>query len=89
MFHMASQSHISSLASSLLHSSCEADLALVTESGVSMAHSALLLPLLPDLASLLADEASATDASSVRGSASVTASLSGTARTRPRGTRGV
>ena len=51
---MASQSHISSLASSLLHSSCEADLALVTESGVSMAHSALLLPLLPDLASLLA-----------------------------------
>ena len=54
MFHMASESHISSLATSLLHSSCEADLALVSESGVSMAHSALLLPLLPDLASLLA-----------------------------------
>ena len=53
MFHMASESHIASLATSLLHSGCEADLALVTESGVSMAHSALLLPLLPDLASLI------------------------------------
>ena len=51
---MASDSHISSLASSLFHSSFEADLALVTNSGVSMAHSALLLPLLPDLASLVA-----------------------------------
>lgn len=51
---MASELHISSLATSLLHSSCEANLALVSESGVSMAHSALLLPLLPELASLLA-----------------------------------
>ena len=51
---MASESHISSLASSLLHLSFEADLALVSESGiVSMAHSALLLPLLPALATLV------------------------------------
>ena len=51
---MASDSHIHSLASSLLHSSFEADLALVSKSGVrSMAHSALLLPLLPALASLV------------------------------------
>ena len=55
MFHMASDSHIHSLASSLLHTSFEADLALVSKSGVStMAHSALLLPLLPTLASLVA-----------------------------------
>ena len=52
---MASDSHIYSLASSLLHTSFEADLALVSKSGVStMAHSALLLPLLPALASLVA-----------------------------------